>query len=272
MVERGFVGKDKVVVITGASSGIGKALAEKYKEQGFSVVGISRTQLNGGYSADITNFDEVKKAFDNIKKTYGKIDILINNAGYGVSGATELIDNCEIKREYDVNIIGQINCYKCAMPLMDKGGKIIFISSACALFPLPYRSLYCSSKAGVHMLSLSLSMECKPLGIEVVSICPGDTKTNFTKNRVKNFQTNERYKNRVENATLALDSRENKRMSVEKVCSKIYKISQKKKNKPFIIIGAKYKFLHFMMRFMPTKVLLFFTERVFGGHKKKEIK
>ena len=263
----------KVVVISGKSSGLGSSLAEIFEKNNFVVIGLSRTKTDDlSYVCDVTDFSQVDKAINDIALKYGKIDVLINNAGYGVSGATELICNEEIKREYDVNILGCINCYKSALKYMPKGSKIINISSACALFPLPYRSLYCSSKAGLHQLSLSLNMECKPLGVEVISVCPGDIKTNFTKNRVKVFETNDRYKDRIQNATLAIDSREDKRMDVSIPTKKIYKIATRKKNKPFVIIGAKYKLLYFAMRFLPKSVLLQYTEKFFGGHKKKEYK
>ena len=117
------------------------------------------------------------------------------------------------------------------------------------------------------MLSLSLSMECAPLGIKVISICPGDIKTNFTKNRVKIFDTDSRYGDRIENAARNIDSREDKRMSVDVVSRKIYRISRKATPKPYYIIGFKYKMLHFAMRFLPSSALLHFTEKYFGGHK-----
>ena len=259
----------KVVVITGISSGIGKDTADVFSSKGWIVVGLSRTPAENSYICDVTDEARVSQVFDEIYQKYGRIDVLINNAGYGISGATELISTDEIKREYDVNLLGVINCYKSAVRYMTNGCKIINIASACALFPLPYRSLYCSSKSAVNQLSLSLNMECKPFGVEVVSVCPGDTKTNFTKNRVKVFDTNDRYGDRIQNAADSIDNRQDKRMPARVVSSRLYKIATKKHNKPMIIIGAKYKLLHFAMRFVPTSVLLHFTEKHFGGHKKK---
>ena len=259
----------KVVVITGVSSGIGKDTAAVFLRRGWTVVGLSRTPLDDSYVCDVTDSKRVQEVFDDIYQKYGRIDVLINNAGFGISGATELLPDEEIKKEYDVNVLGVINCYKSAVKYMKKGAKIINIASACALFPLPYRSLYCSSKAAVNQLSLSLNMECKPFGVEVISVCPGDTKTNFTKNRVKVFDTNDRYGDRIKNAADSIDTRQDKRMPVSVVSKKLYKIATKRRNKPMIIIGAKYKLLYFAMRFMPQSALLNFTEKHFGGHKKK---
>ena len=118
------------------------------------------------------------------------------------------------------------------------------------------------------MLTNCMRMECKPLGIDVVAICPGDVKTNFTKNRVKSFATNQRYGERIKYATEGIDGRENKRMKPECVSKVIYSVANKRKTKPYYIVGAKYKFLNFVMRFLPVGVLLHFTEKYFGGHKK----
>ena len=262
--------KKRVVVITGCSSGIGRECVHYFESMGDVVIGLARhnEDCDNFYCCDISSEDNVKKVMDMIGKRYGRIDVLINNAGYGLSGAVELVPNLQIEKLYDVNILGSINCYKYAMPYMKEGSKILNIASACALFPLPFRGLYCSSKAGLHMLSLSLAMECAPLGIKVISICPGDIKTNFTKNRVKIYDTNERYGDRIENAARAIDSREDKRMSVYGVARKLYKISVKVEPKPYYIIGFKYKMLHFAMRFLPASALLRFTEKHFGGHKK----
>lgn len=267
--------KSRVVVITGTSSGIGMACKEIFEKKGDTVVCLSRTNpdnFENFFECDVANTLQVGEVFLKIKEKFKNVDVLINNAGFGVSGAVELTSDEDIKKIYDVNLLGVINCYKNALPLMNFGGKIINISSVCALFPLPFRSLYCSTKAGVHMLSLSLSMECSPLGIKVLSVCPGDVKTNFTKNRVKNFDTNARYGQRISLATSRLDSREDKRMNVGKVANIIYNYSRKSHPKAYIIIGGKYKMLHFAMGFLPTSWLLHFTEKFFGGHDKTNVK
>jgi len=149
---------------------------------------------------------------------------------------------------------------------MHKGSKIINISSAMALFPIPFRSIYGSVKAAVLNLSFSLRMELKSLGIDVIAFCPGDIKTNFTKNRVKDFQTDERYGDRLYSATVKSDSREEKRISSIKCANSIYKKINKKRNKPFYIIGGKYKFLYFITRITPKSWLLAITNKLYGGN------
>ncbi|MDD3397046.1 MAG: SDR family NAD(P)-dependent oxidoreductase [Clostridia bacterium] len=254
------------VVITGGTSGIGKALTEKFLKQGAKVIILARSVENScGIKCDLSNEDEIAKAFKEIEKSYGKIDILINNAGYGISGATELITPAEARKIFDVNFFGTLFCIQNALPLMQKGGKIINISSACAFFALPFRTLYCASKSAVSMLSNSIRMELNCAGIQVCAICPGDIKTNFTKNRVKHFDTNIRYGNRIKNATENIDRNEEKRMPLTYASDKIFQIINKPKLKPQYIIGKKYKFLYFLYKIFPLNWFLKSTNKSKGG-------
>ena len=244
----------KNIIITGASSGIGKALKEYYKNLGNTVLGISRT--NDDYLCDVSDKVALKKVFDDIKTKIGKIDILINCAGFGLSGAIELIDEERIRKEYDVNVFGTIFATQLALPFMENEGKIINISSACALFPLPFRAFYCSSKAAVSMLSDCLRMELSKTKIQVTAICPCDIKTNFTKNRVKSYETNERYLLAVQKSAEKIDSMEDRRMSLEKATRIMTKIINKKKLKPQYIMGLRNKFLYHLTKFFPKSWVL----------------
>lgn len=269
--------KGKIIAITGGSSGIGKHICETFSADNV-VVDLSRsaetsdvflsegTGVNGLYhiKCDVSVEADVIAAFDKIKAAFGKVDVLINNAGYGVSGAVELLSDEEVERIFKVNFMGVFRCCKYALPLMDKGGKIVNVSSACAIFALPFRGMYCASKAAVSMLSYSLREEVKPYGIDVTAICPGDVKTPFTRNRVKNFTTNERYGSRIKDADDHISARENKRMSVDYACRKIEKIIVKKKYKPFYIVGGKYKFLYALYRIFPLGAILGATGKMFA--------
>lgn len=265
----------KVVVITGGTSGIGESTAKLFDKNGDTVVVLARKNSNHSknfFMCDVSNEVMVQDVFQKIYQTFGNIDILINNAGYGISGAVELIDDQTMQNLFEVNFYGVVNCSKYCLPYMKEGAKIINISSACALFPLPFRSLYCASKSAVNMLSFSMRLELKPAGIEVVSICPGDVKTNFTKNRVKVFETNDRYKDRIKNAALTIDTREDKRMSPDKVAKVIFKQSLKRHNKPFVIVGGLYKILYFFTKIFPQSWVHAVILKMFGGFKPVKIK
>lgn len=261
----------KIIVITGGTSGIGRHMAVEFAKNNI-VVSLARScgGDNGGIRCDVSSEEDVKAAFDVIRARYGKVDILVNNAGYGVSGAAELLSDEEVSRIFEVNFMGVFRCVKYALPLMSAGAKIINISSACAIFPLPFRSMYCASKAAVSMFSHSLREEVRPYGIDVTAICPGDIKTEFTKNRVKNFTTNDRYGDRIKAADDHISAREHKRMSVDYACGKIEKIIAKKRYKPFYIVGGKYKFLYALYRIFPLGVILKATGGMFAPVKKDQ--
>ncbi len=261
---------NKIVVITGASSGIGLALKQRFESDGDIVYSLSRkTEVEGKnfIECDVTSEEQVKTCIEKIKTEQGKIDVLVNCAGYGLFGATEIMPVSEVQRQMDTNFMGVATVTKYALPLMSKGAKIFNISSACALFPLPYRNIYCASKAAVSSFSEGLRMELKPLGITVSSICPGDIKTPFIKNRVKFFETNDRYQDRIQKASDKVESGNDKRMTIDFAVNKMYKIMKKTKPKYQYIIGGKYKLLYFALRFFPKSMYLNIVERHFGGHK-----
>jgi len=245
---------DRIVVIAGGTSGIGLKTAEYFRKNEDKVIVISRSaQSEDGmsYACDVSSEDNIQKVFNDIVSRFGRIDILINNAGFGISGITELIDTDEAKKCFDVNFFGTVNCCKYALPSMQKGSKIINIGSAMSLFPVPFRAYYASAKNAINSYTMCLKAECETLGVDVCAILPGDVKTNFTANRVKDFETNERYGNIMQKSTKMLDSREEKRMSADVVAKKIFKVANKKKTKPYYIVGNKYKALNIIFRLLP---------------------
>ncbi len=261
---------DKVAVVTGGTSGIGRQLVSLYLEHGFQVVILAHRneyKMENVILCDVSKDEEVKNAFEQIKEKYGKVNILVNCAGFGISGALELTPNEKAQGIMDVNFMGVYNCTKYAMPLMPEGSNVVNISSACALFALPFRGLYCASKSAVSMLTYCWRMEAEPFKVNVCSVCPGEVKTEFTANRVKNFETNERYGQRVERAAHKVDSKHDGRMDPKVVATKIFKFSLKKKPKPMKIISAKYKLLYVVSRFVPLSWLLHFTNKFYGGNK-----
>ena len=258
---------DRIVVITGGSSGIGKELAEMFRNANDTVIILAKDGCqdnNLEYTCDVSNEEQVKEVFADIQKRFGHIDILLNNAGYGMSGITELIPLEQSKALFDVDFFGVVNCTKYALPMMQKGAKIVNTGSAMAFFPVPYRAYYAAVKSAVVTMTYAQRSELKPLGIDLCTICPGDVKTNFTKSRVKQFETNERYGDAIEKATKKVDGREDKRIPAAVCAKRMYKIINKKKFKPMYIIGGFHKFLHFVARFIPTKWLLWGINKVCG--------
>ena len=258
---------DKIVVITGGTSGIGEELKNLYEAQGDTVLTFSLDEIDNPnhYVGSVTHEIKVRQVFNDIHEKYGHIDVLVNCAGIGESGITELMPLDDITRVMDVNYYGTLYCVRSALQYMQAGSRIINMSSAMALFPVPFRSIYASAKSAVLSLSFALRMELAPAGIDVVAICPGDTKTNFTANRIKDMTSNERYGDRLATATEASDAKENERMNVTEVASEIFKLVTKEKTKPFYIIGKKYKFWYFMSRFVSKAIVLKKISKLKGG-------
>lgn len=258
---------NRTIVITGGSGGLGLAITKKFSLTD-TVICLSRTNpenLPHFIKCDVGDRQNVADAFRLIKEKYESVDILVNNAGVGISGATELLSPEKIESVMDINYLGAINCSQYALPLMKKGSNIYNISSACALFALPFRGVYCASKAALQMLSYSMRMELASFGIGVTAICPGDVKTNFTANRLKILATNEKYGDKVKNAQYKVDSKENDRMNCKSVAEKIFRLINKKHPKAMYIIGNKYKFLYYISKLLPINTFLRLTDKMFGG-------
>lgn len=257
----------RTIVITGGTSGIGLALKELFEKNGDTVFtfSIDESASQNHYEGSVSHEIKVNQVFNDIHEKQGSIDMLINCAGFGMSAITEIAPMEKIRDVVDVNFFGTLYCTRAALRYMNPGARIVNLSSAMALFPVPFKSIYASSKSAVLTLSMTMKMELAHAGIDVVAICPGDTKTNFTKNRIKEFETTERYGDKLKTSTEHNDSKENKRMSVSYVADKIYKLVNKKKTKPFYIIGGKYKFLYFLTRLTPKSMLINITGKKLGG-------
>lgn len=262
---------EKVIVITGASSGIGLTTGRLLKNNGYKVVNISKENCEEfeTFVGDVSNYLALEEFFNKIGEKYKEIFALINCAGFGISGAVELTQEALAQKIMDVNFLGTFYAAKYALKYMKKGAKIINISSACALYPVPFRTFYCASKAAVQMLSYGLKMELKNAGIDVCAVCPGEVQTNFSKNREKDFSTNEKYGDAVKNAALHIEHNEKKRMSPQVVANRIFKLINKKRMKPFVIVSGKYKILNFFTRFVPQSLILKGSNKILGGKKYK---
>jgi len=260
--------KPKIVVITGGSSGIGKLLLEKYELRGDKVYMLSRTNpgdLENHIPCDVGDEVMVKAAFAKIAAHEKSIDILINNAGVGIVGATELLDSEGVRKCIDVNVLGVFYCCKYALPIMGRSSKIVNMSSVIAMFARPFHTIYSAAKAAVSMFSSGLRMELAHTGIQVTAFCPTGLATPFSKNRIAELETNKRYGNRVKSAHEKVEKRG--RMSPEKAAAEIFRKINKRKLKPVYIIGGGFKILCFLQRFFPLRFLQWITIKLYGGKK-----
>lgn len=181
----------KVVLITGGSSGIGKSIGEFLSSNGYIVYGSSREPkriLNSKFplvQIDVRDTSSIETAIMEIVEKEGRLDILINNAGVGITGPIEEIPSIEIENHFKVNLFGPIDVIKAVLPTMRKqhSGLIINITSIAGYMGLPYRGIYSSSKSALEMITEALRMEVKAFGIEVTNVAPGDFATNIASGR-----------------------------------------------------------------------------------------
>jgi short-subunit dehydrogenase len=182
-----------VALVTGASSGIGRATAKALQSAGFRVFGTSRraaAERSDGVTmlaCDVTDDESVAKLVDRVLAEAERIDLLVNNAGVGVIGGAEESSIAQAQTLFDVNVFGVMRVTKAVLPTMRRQGKgrIINISSILGLIPSPYNAIYSSSKHAIEGYSESLDHELRTLGIRVVLVEPGYTNTAFEKNKTK---------------------------------------------------------------------------------------
>ena len=181
----------KVVLITGGSSGIGKSIGEFLSQKGFTVYGTSRSPERYPDSKiklvalDVADVISVEKAIETVANEAGRIDVVINNAGAGITGPIEEIPNDEIKRNFETNLFGPINVIKAVLPQMRKqnSGLIINITSIAGYMGLPYRGIYSASKGALELITEAFRMEIKDFNIHMTNVAPGDFATNIAAGR-----------------------------------------------------------------------------------------
>ncbi|MEZ4853633.1 SDR family oxidoreductase [Flavobacterium sp.] len=254
----------QVVFITGASSGIGKSIGEFLLQKGFVVYGTSRNPENYTESKinlvalDVRNSDSIKNAITEVLQKAGKIDVLINNAGVGITGPLEEIPLEEIKNNFETNLFGPIEVMKTVLPSMrkQKSGLIINITSIAGYMGLPFRSVYSASKGALELITEAIRMEVKQFGISVTNVAPGDFATNIAAGRyhaplVKNSAYENTYGKTLETMNQHVDSGSNP----NEMAQAIYKIIKTSKPKIHYKVGAfMQKFSIILKRILPDNV------------------
>lgn len=240
------------VLVTGASSGIGKSTAQSLAKMGFNVYGTSRKECTvDGVKMlvmDVNSTDSVVNAFEKIGEN---IDILINCAGIGITGAVEDCTGEDALAQMNTNYVGAIRTIRCALPAMreNRRGLIINIGSVGGIYTCPFQSLYSSSKAALEMMTKSLRIEVKPFNIKACTVCPGDLHTGFTKNRLyTKASENSAYGSAFKNSVSRMEHDETNGKSPDVVADDIVKIITSGKVPVRHIVGADYKFLVFLKR------------------------
>jgi uncharacterized protein len=193
--------QDKVAVITGASMGIGEAIARLFLQEGAKVVLCSRDlartraaeqRIGGGantlsVACDVSRRDQVDALVKAALGKFGRIDIFVNNAGFGLNDAVADMDMTELRKMFDTNLFGAIECMQAVVPVMRKqgGGDIVNISSVSGHISTPYMSGYAATKHAMNAVGKAARMELQRHNINVLTVCPGYIATDFVKNMIK---------------------------------------------------------------------------------------
>ncbi len=254
----------KVVFITGASSGIGKSIGEFLHNKGFTVFGTSRNAQRIAdmvfplVTLDVRDTASIHDAVASIIAKTGKIDVVINNAGVGITGPIEEIPTKEILNNFEINLFGPIEVMKAVLPQMrsQQSGLIINITSIAGYMGLPYRGIYSASKGALELITESLRMEVKSFGIHITNVAPGDFATNIAAGRfhaplVKGSAYEIPYGKTLKMMNEHVDSGSNPNEMAEA----IYQIILNPKPKVHYKIGAfMQKFSIVLKRILPDKV------------------
>ena len=250
----------KVVIVTGANSGIGRCTAEALSDVGCIVYDFSRRDIKTDnikhMCVDVTDEENVISAVRNVYETEGRIDIVINCAGFGISGAVEFTELTDAKTQFDVNFFGTVNVNKAVIPYMRQAGKgrIVNVSSVAAVAHIPFQTFYSASKAAIESYTCALANEVKAFGISVTAVQPGDICTEFTQARKKTFEGDDVYGGRISKSVAGMERDEKKGMSPQTAGRYIARIALKNKVKPTYAIGLSYKLVCVLCKVFPGNI------------------
>jgi len=263
--DKKFMSEKKVVLITGVSSGFGRAIARELSKNHYQVYGTIRRPCEPieGVSfleMDVTNQLSIKPAIAELLAREQRIDILINNAGIGIAGPIELTEYSDILHQFEVNFFGMVQVIKEVLPIMrnQKSGTILNINSIGGLIGLPFQGFYSASKFAMQGFSEALSYEVRDHKINVITIHPGDFNTRFTQNRkISGNQTQiQKFYPVFFNKTLPrIESDEQHGLKPEYLAKKILSILKKKSPRSQYIIAIPLQRMSvFLRRVLPDRV------------------
>jgi NAD(P)-dependent dehydrogenase (short-subunit alcohol dehydrogenase family) len=263
----------RVVLVTGASSGIGLACAAHLAGRGYRVYGTSR-RAGGGQPggvamlvADVTDDHSVEQAVAAVLEREGRLDIVVNNAGMGIAGPVENTSIEQAKRQFEVNFFGAFRVCRAVLPALrsQRSGYIVNIGSIGGLIAIPYQAMYSASKFALEGLSESLRMEVRPFGVKVVIIEPGDHKTALTENRTEISGGTDAYSQSFHAALARTAHDEQSGPGPEQVARLLYRIVNTRDPRLRYTIGpATQRAAVWLKRFLPYSITEYSMRTYFG--------
>lgn len=276
-----------IAVITGASSGIGRASAKMLVEKGYKVYDLSRTENpQEGVKhimCDVTRRETIDEAISQIREEAGRIDLLLLSAGMGIAGAIEFTTEAEMQRQFDVNVYGPIRVIQAALPVMreqaclgrgknggknggfglfscKERGRIVFVSSMAAEFCVPFQSMYSASKAAINSFAFGLANELRQHKITVSCVEPGDVHTNFT--RSTNLTGGDVYP-QMKSAIEQMIRDEENGLTSEQVARRVMKASTARCPKLYYTSDLLSDFECILKRLLPTRLAVWVLGKMY---------
>ncbi len=251
--------KAKVAVVTGGSSGIGRAAAIALRDCGCTVYEFSRRdhpiENIRHLCVDVTNEASIRDALSQIEAENETIDIVVNCAGNGISGAVEFTELDDAKAQFEVNFFGMVNVNRAVLPILrrQQSGMIVNVSSVAAVAHIPFQTYYSASKAATESYTCCLANEVRPFGVAVTCVQPGDIATGFTEARRKSAVGDDVYSGRISRSVAGMEKDEKNGMKPETAGRYIAKIALKKRVKPLYTLGFGYKCLSVLCKVLPCR-------------------
>ena len=251
----------KIAIVTGGTGGIGLEVVRALAERGAKVYAFSRRAPEGfGFphvACDVSDGGAVRRAVDGVLAAEGRIDILVNCAGFGISGAFECTDPADAKRLLDVNLFGMSHAIQAVLPAMRSqgAGRIVNVSSVAAVAPIPFQAWYSISKAAVNALTMAVASEVRPFGVTVCAAMPGDVRTGFTAAREKSALGDDVYAGRIARSVGRMERDEANGMSAAAVGRRVARLAWKRRVPPLTTLGLSYKACALMIRLLPSRTL-----------------
>lgn len=260
----------QVCVITGGTSGIGRCTAQAMLARGYTVYELSRRAEGvAGMQhivADVTKEETLAAAVAQILQREDHIDVLINNAGFGISGAAELTESSASHAQLELNVFGMDNVTRAVLPIMraQGGGRIVCMSSIAGIVPIPFQLWYSVSKAAVIAYVLALQNEVRPFNISVCAIMPGDIASGFTDARHKSAAGDDVYSGRIERSVTVMERDERTGMTPEFAGNFVAKYALKKHSRPLVAMGAAYKGAAVLAKLLPRQTSNWIVGRIYA--------
>jgi NAD(P)-dependent dehydrogenase (short-subunit alcohol dehydrogenase family) len=252
----------RVVLITGASSGVGQATARLLAQQGHKVFGTSRAPTSAEPVANLTmvaldvrSDASVAACVNTVSSQAGRVDVLVNNAGYELGGALEEHSIDEAKAQFETNFFGVVRMTKAVLPLMrrQKQGQIVNISSLSGFAPIPFMGMYSASKCAVEGYTEALRMELKPLNIHVSQIEPGFLKSPMMDKRQVVAERIGDYELWRQRAFKAVRDAEEKGLRPERVAEAVSKVLASPAPRLRYMVGGQANVISRLKRFFPER-------------------